>query len=234
LELLRFPLCRRPRGLVQNPTLASYLRQYAQVGNSRPLQTFAGWHAFPEAFLWGLANTKLTEERDLSYLFGALHRHGTSLYFPAAIAIKSTLPFLTIFAVAVYVLFHVPAMRRRWLMMAPATVFLGFAMHSDMNIGIRHILPIYPFLYLVGSSAVVWLVRRHRRMAAGVFVLIALQAITSFRVFPGYIAYANEAWGSSNNVHRFLRISRRPLGWIVTRLHASSSAMGSNLELFWL
>ena len=208
-----FRYAARPDGLVQNPTLASYLQQYAQVGNPGSLQILARWHAFPEAFLWGLANTKLTEERDLSYLFGVIHRHGSWLYFPAAIAIKSTLPFLTALAVAVYVLFRTRAIRRQWLMlMVPVTVFLGFAMHSDMNIGIRHILPIYPFLYLIGVSALVWLVRNHKGMTAGVFVLIAFQAITSFRACPAYIAYANEAWGGSNNVHRFLGDSNSDWG----------------------
>lgn len=208
-----FRYAARPDGLVQNPTLASYLHEYAQVGDPRSLQILARWHALPEAFLWGLANTKLTEERNLSYLFGVIHRHGSWLYFPAAIAIKSTLPFLAILVVAVYVLFRTPALRAQWLtLMVPVTVFLGFAMHSDMNIGIRHILPIYPFLYLAGSSAVVWLVRRHRGMAAGVIVLIAFQGITSLRSFPGYLAYANEAWGGSNNVHRFLSDSNSDWG----------------------
>ena len=80
-----FRYAARPDGMVQNPTLENYLQDYAHVANPKPLQMLARTHVLPEAYIWGLANTKLTEERDISYLFGTLRRHGTWLYFPATI-----------------------------------------------------------------------------------------------------------------------------------------------------
>jgi hypothetical protein len=208
-----FRYAARPDGRVQNPDLASYLQEYAHVANPRPLQILARTHVLPEAYLWGLANTKLTEERDISYLFGTLRRHGTWLYFPAAILIKSTLPFLVLLLAAVFVCFLEPGVRWRWLlMMIPVVVFLGLAMHSDMNIGVRHILPIYPFLYLVGGSALSVLIGRDRRWIAVAGVLLVFQIVTSLRSFPGYIAYANEAWGGQRNVHRWLSDSNSDWG----------------------
>jgi 4-amino-4-deoxy-L-arabinose transferase-like glycosyltransferase len=158
-----FRYAARPNGMVQNPNLANYLQDYARVANPVPLQILAKSHVLPEAYIWGVANTKLTEERDISYLFGTLRRHGTWLYFPAAILIKSTLPFLILLVIAVFVCCLEPGIRWRWLtLMVPVVVFLGLAMRSDMNIGVRHILPIYPFLYLVGASAVSVLIGRDR------------------------------------------------------------------------
>jgi hypothetical protein len=79
--------------------------------------------------------------------------HGTWLYFPAAIAIKSTIPFLALLVIAAVVCIRERTLRWRWLiLMVPVVVFLGVAMHSDMNIGVRHVLPIYPFLYIIGAS----------------------------------------------------------------------------------
>ncbi len=101
----------RPDGMVQNPNLESYLQEYSHVANPRPLQILARTHAFPEAYIWGLVNTKLTEERDISYLFGTLRRHGTRLYFPAAIAVKSTLPFLAMLVLALFLFWREPTIR---------------------------------------------------------------------------------------------------------------------------
>ncbi|MGF7180679.1 ArnT family glycosyltransferase [Tunturiibacter psychrotolerans] len=208
-----FRYAARPDGMVQNPTLENYLQDYAHVANPKPLQMLARTHVLPEAYIWGLANTKLTEERDISYLFGTLRRHGTWLYFPAAILIKSTLPFLVLLVVAVVVCLREPAVRSRWLLfLAPVVVFLGLAMRSDMNIGVRHILPIYPFLYLVGASALSVLISRDRRWIAVAGVLFIFQVVTSLRSFPGYIAYANEAWGGQRNVHRLLSDSNSDWG----------------------
>ena len=85
-----FRYAARPRGLALNPTLADYLRDYSHVASPAPLLILTRWHILPEAYIWGLANTKLTEQRDVSYLFGTVHPHGTWLYFPVAILIKST------------------------------------------------------------------------------------------------------------------------------------------------
>jgi len=208
-----FRYAARPDGIVQNPNLESYLQEYARVANPKPLQMLARTHVLPEAYLWGLANTKLTEERDISYLFGTLRRHGTWLYFPAAIVIKSTLPFLAMLVLALFLFLREPTIRWRWLLlMVPVVVFLSLAMRSDMNIGVRHILPVYPFLYLIGASALSVAIARDRRWLAVVAVLLVFQVATSLRSFPGYIAYANEAWGGQKNVHRLLSDSNSDWG----------------------
>ena len=208
-----FRYAARPRGLPLNPTLTDYLRDYAHVASPGPLLALARWHVLPEAYIWGLANTKLTEQRDVSYLFGAIHPHGTWLYFPVAILIKSTLPFLLLLIGTAVMSYRLRTLWQRWLMLiVPVIVFLGFAMHSDMNIGVRHILPIYPFLYLIGASALSFLIVRDRRWVFAVLVLLSWQAVTSVRSFPGYMAYANELWGGPNNVHRYLSDSNSDWG----------------------
>jgi hypothetical protein len=208
-----FRYATRPNGLAQNPTLTDYLHDYARVANPKPLQTLARTHLLPEAYLWGLANTRLTEDRNVSYLFGTIRRHGTWLYFPSAIAVKSTLPLLALLLLAIILSLREPSLRWRWLtLMAPVAVFLGLAMHSSMNIGVRHILPIYPFLYLIGASALSLLITRDRRWIIAAALLLVFQAVTSLRTFPAYIAYANEAWGGPDNVHRYLTDSNSDWG----------------------
>jgi hypothetical protein len=89
-------------------------------------------------------------------------------------------------------------------MTVPIVIYLAVAMASDMNIGMRHLLPIYPFLYAMSAGAAVWLSRKHRWWGAVFGVLLVWQVVTSVRAAPAYMAYANEAWGGPSQVHRYL------------------------------
>jgi tetratricopeptide (TPR) repeat protein len=73
-----------------------------------------------------------------------------------------------------------------------------------MNIGVRHILPMYAFLYVLVAGAAVVLWRSSRVWAGVICVLLAWQAVGSLRIYPDYMAYGNEAWGGPNNVHKYL------------------------------
>jgi tetratricopeptide (TPR) repeat protein len=83
-------------------------------------------------------------------------------------------------------------------------VYLAISMSSDMDIGARHLLPVWAFLYvLVGGTAAVLLDRdvRWGILLAG---LLVWQVVTSVRVSPAYMAYGNEAWGGPAKVDRYL------------------------------
>jgi hypothetical protein len=196
----------RPAGRVLHPVLAVYLTQVPSAADARHLGMMARWHVLPEAYIYGLANTKITEFADTSYFFGRVYRHGIWPYFPAAIAIKSTLPFLLLMA-AVLVLLVSRRMKLRreivFLGVLPV-VYLAVAMHSTMDIGFRHVLPIYGFLYVLGAGAAVCLVRLNWRWSFGVGALLVWQMVTCVRVAPAYMAYGNEAWGGPGAVHKYL------------------------------
>jgi hypothetical protein len=97
-------------------------------------------------------------------------------------------------------------------LLVPVTVLLAVAMASSMNIGIRHILPTYPFLYVIGAA---YLVLFCHWRPGGVWLVLALwlaQAASSLAAAPEYIAYANELWGRPNQVHRYLSDSNSDWG----------------------
>ena len=196
----------RPNGRPLGPPLAEYLKRLPVPSNAQHLSALARYHLLPEAYIWGLTNTKLTEQADNSYFFSHVYRHGNWMYFPAAFLIKSTLPLLILLALVPIALWLGYRRRHRELffLLSPIVVYLAVAMHSDMNIGMRHILPIYPFLYALVSGATVTLVAKSRRWIPALALLLLWQAATSIRVFPGYMAYANEAWGGPSQVHRYL------------------------------
>jgi hypothetical protein len=87
----------------------------------------------------------------------------------------------------------------------PVVIYLVVAINSEMNIGVRHVLPIYPFLYLLEAGAVASLALRSRRWRVALGVLLVWQIATTLHLAPGtYMAYANEAWGGPSQTHRYL------------------------------
>ncbi|MDW5266605.1 MULTISPECIES: glycosyltransferase family 39 protein [Acidobacteriaceae] len=196
----------RPAGRTLNPPLADYLKGLPSQQDTHHLALLARMHILPEAYIFGLANTKITEFADTSYFFGHIYRHGTWLYFPAAFVIKSTLPFLLLLVVAVALIATGRLKRRRelYFLLIPPALFFAVAMHSTMDIGHRHILPIYPFLYVLIAAAAASLIRRNRRWSYAIAALLLWQIATSTRVAPAYMAYANEAWGGPSSLHKYL------------------------------
>src|SRR5262249_43246013 len=101
---------------------------------------------------------------------------------------------------------------RRWLggrrevlfLALPAAVHFLVAATSRLNIGLRHILPVYPFVAVLGGAALAALARRHRRWALAAAALLALPVVSSLRTFPAYIAYSNELAGGPAHTWRWL------------------------------
>jgi tetratricopeptide (TPR) repeat protein len=77
-------------------------------------------------------------------------------------------------------------------------------MHSTLNIGIRHILPIFPFLILLAAGGACALIERSKRWSYAAGALLAAHCISSLLAYPNYLAYANEAWGGPSQTHRYL------------------------------
>ena len=192
-------------GLDMHPPLAEYLPKVPKPGDAAHLALVARHHLLPEAYIWGLANTKITEDVDTSYFFGHVYRHGNWMYFPAAFLIKSTLPLLLLLCLVPFAW-----TRGRWaareisFLILPVVVYLAVAMSSDMNIGLRHLLPVYPFLYTLAAAAAATLYHHNHRWLAPLCLLLIWQAATSLHAAPGYMAYANEAWGGPDDVHKYL------------------------------
>ena len=76
------------------------------------------------------------------------------MYFPAALLIKSSLTILllTLLAPFLFVRGLLPYRRELVFLGAGVLVFLGACMTSDLNIGVRHVLPVYPFAAVLAGA----------------------------------------------------------------------------------
>ena len=102
-------------------------------------------------------------------------------------------------------------------LLIPPLIYLAASMSGGMNIGIRHILPVYIFLAIVIAGATSVLVKSRRHWLYAVLLLLLFQAISVTRTFPNYIGYANEAFGGPKNVWRY--VSDSSADW-AQQLHA--------------
>src|SRR6267143_733550 len=157
-------------------------------------------HLLPEAYLYGLAYVHKHEIDRPAFLDNQWSIVGFSSFFPRAFIYKTPLPFLCLLALALYAAL---ASRHSWKIESPfhplwafALVYGAFAITAQLNIGHRHILPIYPAL-IVGCGAVIHLLHRNRRaiFATAIAVLLLWQIGESFAIRPDYLAYFNEVAG---------------------------------------
>ncbi len=195
----------RPAGWAPSPALASSLGAVRSRFAATALAMAARAHLLPEAFLEGFAFFYATASRP-TYLLGRLYSHGVWFYFPLAFLIKSTLGFLGLLALAplAWLLGARERSRETLWMLIPTAVFLAVSMTSNLNIGLRHILPIYPFLGVLAAAGAWRLAKTHRAWGIIVGGLVLIHAVSSLRAFPNYLPYSNEFWGGPAKTYRVL------------------------------
>jgi len=161
-------------------------------------------HLLPEGYLQGLALLESSSIVRNSFLRGEYSATGFPDYFLWTFLYKTPLPAIVAILAAVVI-----GVRRRpagvipflaW----PIVIYLVVSVQSNVNIGHRHILPIYPFLYLLcGSLALRWQEMAERRRAIVAAAAVAAIVTSSLFVFgrrPSsmwgkHLSYLNELGG---------------------------------------
>jgi 4-amino-4-deoxy-L-arabinose transferase-like glycosyltransferase len=171
-------------------------------------------HLLPQAYTYGFAHTLQEARAFTTYVLGTVYPHAVWSFFPVSMMIKSSLTFLILLAVGVWAVFAGRVQERRAIlyMTIPAALYLTLAIGGGMNIGVRHVLPVYVFLTAAVAGAAWALIQRNRRWLYVVVALLVFQAASVLHSFPAYIAYANEAFGGPANVHRYLSDSNSDWG----------------------
>jgi 4-amino-4-deoxy-L-arabinose transferase-like glycosyltransferase len=200
-----FRYAARPARLILNPDFAAYTERLSAF-NRGGLRWVARHHLLPESYLMGLADVKHMAESYPTYIFGKVHAHGVWYYFPSVILIKTTPGLLALNALALGAALSRKLRRTRevvWLL-TPGAVYLFIAMSSGIDIGARHILPLYAMAAIFAGAGAAALVACSRRWVWVVTVFVAAHIASSLFVYPNEIAYANEAWGGARNTHNLL------------------------------
>ncbi len=195
------------------------------VALTGPAATLLGWmHAgrvLPEAYLFGLAYTlKSTQQRE-AYLMGEYSLHGWRSYFPIAFAVKTPVATLVLMLVgALAMLTRKATFDGHSVLLSGMVVFAGLyglaGVCGGLNIGHRHLLPVYPLLFvLVGAAGRLTTARAGRIAIGGCVTALVLSTL---HVHPHYLSYFNELVGGPAEGHRFLADSNIDWGQDLKRL----------------
>ena len=228
----------------------AFLGQVTQSGVAGRLLSIARqFHLLPEAYLYGSGLTVEYASDRAAFLNGQFGTTGWWWYFPYAFAVKTTIPAMIVglLALAGLVLrWKTGDNGDAWIarvrtslyagtpLLALVVVYWAFALTTHLNIGHRHLLPIYPALCILAGGAAFWTQplfersrvgepqggrqrRRQRstalrkspsgwRSAAGVATLglLAWHLVESVSVRPNYLAYFNQLAGGPAEGYKHL------------------------------
>ena len=134
------------------------------------------------------------------YLLGERSTTGWWYFFEVALAVKTPLAFLILLGFGVALaLRRQPRYRRPWLPLAFAGGILLAGVFSRINIGLRHVLPVYIGFAVLTAVAVVrlWELAETRKwVRIGLPLLVVWLAGSSLLSHRDYLAYFNELGGS--------------------------------------
>jgi hypothetical protein len=136
-----------------------------------------------------------------SYLLGEVRTTGWWHFFPVALGVKTPIGFLLLWAAGLVVAVRASPGTPRRRLLQPAIIagaILLVCLPSRINIGLRHILPVYPFLAMLAGLGLAALGRTWRGFPAGpamAALLLGWHLASSAGAHPDYLAYFNELAG---------------------------------------
>jgi hypothetical protein len=166
----------------------------------------------PEAYLYGFSFTVDQSQRRPAFLAGERSEEGWPWFFPYAFAVKTSEALFLLLLLAAWVAVHSARDGSDWrealYRTAPLWVLLAvyawFAVRSHLNIGHRHLLPLYPVLFLLAGASARWLRPPWTRRALAPAVVLLLVLLTGIGAWPDYLAYFNRLSGGPANGYRHL------------------------------
>lgn len=202
----------RPDSLRMTPPLEVYIHGVGNPGLRNPLESRALLLLFrskllPEAFLYGMTDVLTVSEGPRpAFVLGKLYPQGRWFYFPASFLIKSTLGFLVLLlsSLAAKSLRSWNCRREVLYLTIPPAVYFAVSLTSGLDVGVRHLLPVYPFLIVLaaaGGCALAGQGRPWRYLVAG---LLVFHVVSSVRSYHDYLPYSNEACGGPGRTYRLL------------------------------
>jgi hypothetical protein len=159
-----------------------------------------------------------------AYLVGRMSREGGWWwYFPLAFAVKAPLALLAAILLAI-VLARRPSGWRTlpfhyYTLAIPLVLYAALAVNSRLTIGVRHLLPLWPFLAPLAAAPLA----RRKTLSTLVAAISIAEAVW---IYPHHIAHFNLAAGGPERGSRWLLDSNLDWGQDVIRLRQWLDAHG--------
>lgn len=149
-----------------------------------------------------------------AYLMGMHSKTGWWYYFPVAFAVKTPVATLAaiLLAIVIAVFRRTRPSNLQWMLAVPILAYLPFCLSTNINTGERHLLPLYPFLFVLVSTVIASM-----RMVWAATIVLAL-AVESFSIYPHYLAFFNFLVGGPGNGPKYLVDSNIDWGQDIKKL----------------
>ena len=201
------------------------------------LETFHEYKIFPEPFIYGFTHTLHYSKSRSAYFMGEHGNGGWRLFFPISFLIKSPITFLlivgltfytTVLAIRTYLREDRKKIFKGIYETSPIWLALGLygttAVLTNLNIGHRHILPCYGFLFILCGSLALWFkherFRQTKIIPATLTVILIAAPIEAHRIFPNYLSFFNALVGGPENGRYYLVDSSLDWGQDLPQLSA--------------
>mgnify|MGYP001574125648 CR=1 FL=1 len=159
---------------------------------------------FP-AYFFGLGAVGFTSKEGILKIFldGDVFSKSPWYYPPAVLFYKTqaSLFLLLILSIIFFKKIKSGNISDEYIQIMPMMLVFVLFMLNNMTVGLRHILPIYPFMFLFISK-----IARLKNVLTNIAILILMMhyVVSSLLIFPHYFAYFNEFAGGPANGYKHL------------------------------
>ena len=191
----------------------------------------------PRYFVYGIDMVvQDSREGRPAFLLGQVSKTGWWYYFPVAFALKTTIPFLfASIGGTIWTVFQVLKRRRFVVLYAvlPGLLYLALSMTSHLNIGVRHVLPMFSFVAITGAGFISHLVEFGWKRSRGFGIALAVIALVpclaiAISSFPNYLTYFSPLAGGTARDWQMLSDSNVETGQEVKTLAKYLKERGEN------
>jgi hypothetical protein len=170
--------------------------------------------AYGQYFLGVLMVTQRVSGGNTTYFMGEVSATGWKTYFPTVYLIKETVAFHFFSLLAVFFgLWYVIFKNRIWkktivkskgliknnlsvtAMILFVAVYWTSSLAGNLNIGVRHLLPVFPFAMILAGAGAAKFVNGSFARSAIIGLLCLWQIASIAAVYPSFLAYFNELAG---------------------------------------
>ena len=165
-----------------------------------------GYLFHPEYYFKGVLHQLAHAEKGHpAFLMGMYSSEGWWYYYPIAFLLKTPLPLLILLVLSLLSYKNHPRSLDHAFLVVPVAVFFLFFSIKLLCVGLRYVLPVYPFLFIMAGMAVSF---RSKRVKAVMYVVVAALCgwfiMSSLAIYPHYLAYFNEAAGGPDKGYNYL------------------------------
>jgi hypothetical protein len=190
----------------------------------------------PPAYVEGLSYTLHTSDFRSAFLCGRYSIEGWWWFFPFAFLIKTPITSLLLFLFSFLALVLWKWFPHRWTIHQSADrrcpnlydlsplLILGMVyglacLTSHLNIGLRHLIPIYSVLFVLAGANIFWLLAQRSIFKIMLTILLVGTIAESLSVWPDYLAFFNQLVGGPRNGYQYLVDSSLDWGQDLPGLH---------------